>query len=586
MGGKRVGDYLLSAPKRLLVAFAFTFAIAASSVDAASGDYPADPSADVPWLSSEWAPADIQTIMNKFNAARAQDPTISVDLVIEYTQDQWDALSDNEKGLYLSNKERIDRGIAPYAAVARQVSDVAEDYAAYMEDEQTIAHVTTQARWTGSGRSSSSCCDPTDRLAAALGSQKEFFTYSKNIAWTSVGSTLGFPEPIAWSLYSFIYDDSGPAWGHRHFSLAELSDNAGDAGAEGLAGFGVARGSSGTYVVMNVADEAPGWDYTTADNLILWSSMVGGNSSASFPASPAPLLLLLLLLLLLSSFSSFSSSSSSPPSPPSPPLLLLLLLLPLASGDPPSSNLSPSTSAIEEIEEALEDIKETGNGGLLAAIVIFFGTLLIGFAMWQHALYDPEGGSARVFKAIVGAERFRAAYEAPRSWRRCSCLIPPAPAEEEPQRGFFGLFRGGKDAEKDKAKQARGGVDVERGDERGRRRRALRAVSRRQRRRKGQGETGARRRALRAVSRRQRRDKAKQARGGVDVEKGETKEAGGGGLFGLFRGGKDAEKDKAKEARGGGLFGCARRRQRRLKGQGLKSRGGGLFGRARCVVVA
>ena len=164
-------------------------------------------------------------------------------------------------------------------------------------------------------------------------------------------------------------------------------------------------------------------------------------------------------------------------------------------------NPSPSPSTNEEIEEALEDIKETGNGGLLAAIVIFFGTLLIGFAMWQHALYDPEGGSARVFKAIVGAERFRAAYEAPRSWRRCSCLIPPAPVEEEPQRGFFGLFRGGKDAEKDKAKQARGGVDV---------------------------------------------------------EKGETKEAGGGGLFGLFRGGKDAEKDKAKEARGGGLFGRAR----------------------------
>ena len=81
MGGKRVGDYLLSAPKRLLVAFAFTFAIAASSVDAASGDYPADPSADVPWHYSEWAPGDIQTIMNKFNAARAQDPTISVDLV-------------------------------------------------------------------------------------------------------------------------------------------------------------------------------------------------------------------------------------------------------------------------------------------------------------------------------------------------------------------------------------------------------------------------------------------------------------------------------------------------------------------------
>ena len=177
---------------------------------------------------------------------------------------------------------------------------------------------------------------------------------------------------------------------------------------------------------------------------------------------------------------------------------------------------------------------------MLAAIVIFFGTLLIGFAMWQHALYDPEGGSARVFKAIVGAERFRAAYEAPRSWRRCSCLIPPAPVEEEPQRGFFGLFRGGKDAEKDKAKQARGsGVDVEKGEtkEAG-----------------GGGLFGLFRGGKDAE-----KDKAKQARGsGVDVEKGETKEAGGGGLFGLFRGGKDAEKDKAKEARGGGLFGRAR----------------------------
>ena len=551
MGGKRVGDYLLSAPKRLLVAFAFTFAIAASSVDAASGDYPADPSADVPWHYSEWAPGDIQTIMNKFNAARAQDPTISVDLVIEYTQDQWDALSDNEKGLYLSNKERIDRGIAPYAAVARQVSDVAEDYAAYMEDEQTLAHVTTQARWTGSGRSSSSCCDPTDRLGAALGNQKEFFTYSENLAWTSAGSTLAFPEPIAWSLYSFIYDDSGSAWGHRHFSLAELSDNAGDAGAEGLAGFGVARGSSGTYVVMNVADEAPGWDYTTADNLILWSSMVGGNSNASFPASPAP-----------------PPSPPSPPppplppSPPSPPLPPSPPSLPLASGDPPSSNLSPSTSAIEEIEEALEDIKETGNGGLLAAIVIFFGTLLIGFAMWQHALYDPEGGSARVFKAIVGAERFRAAYEAPRSWRRCSCLIPPAPVEEEPQRGFFGLFRGGKDAEKDKAKQARGsGVDVEKGETKeagggglfGLFRGGKDAEKDKAKEAGGGGLFGLFRGGKDAE-----KDKAKQARGGVDVEKGETKEAGGGGLFGLFRGGKDAEKDKAKEARGGGLFGRAR----------------------------
>ena len=186
----------------------------------------------------------------------------------------------------------------------------------------------------------------------------------------------------------------------------------------------------------------------------------------------------------------------------------------VAASDPSPSTNDPSPSTNEEIEEAFEDtgeaiehaanvVKETGDGGLLAAVVIVFATLLIGFAMWQHALLDPEGCSARVLKAAVGAERFRAAHEAPRSWRRCSCLIPPAPAEEEEQaqkrRGFFGLFRGGNDArEEDKRKEE------------------------------------------------------------------EAKEARGGGLFGLFRGGKGArEEDKrkeeeAKEARGGGLFGRSR----------------------------
>ena len=459
MGGKRVGDYLLSAPKRLLVAFAFTFAIAASSVDAASGDYPADPSADVPWHYSEWAPGDIQTIMNKFNAARAQDPTISVDLVIEYTQDQWDALSDNEKGLYLSNKERIDRGIAPYAAVARQVSDVAEDYAAYMEDEQTLAHVTTQARWTGSGRSSSSCCDPTDRLGAALGNQKEFFTYSENLAWTSAGSTLAFPEPIAWSLYSFIYDDSGSAWGHRHFSLAELSDNAGDAGA-GPRGVSASRGSSGTYVVMNVADEAPGWDYTTADNLILWSSMVGGNSNANFPASPPPppsppspppppSLLLLLLLFL------------SPPSPPSPPLLLLLLLFPSQRRPP--------------IEQSLAvDVRDRGDRGSARRHQRDWGGGLLG-DRHRHLLRHPTDRVRDVAaRAVRSRGWFRARFQSHRRRGEISRRVRSAAIVAEVQLPHTARARGG------------GTTTC-----------LLRAVSRRQRRRKGQGETGARQRRRR-----------------------------------------------------------------------------------------
>ena len=389
------------APRWLLVAFAFVVAIAAYPVEAASGDYPADPPGDVSWPWSDWAPAGIETIMEKFNAARAQDPTISVDLVIEYTQDEWDSLSDNQKGLYLSNKERVDRGIAPYAAVARQVSDVAQDYATYLlEVEETLAHETTDAKWTGSGRDASFCCDPYDRLAAALGDEKEFFRFSENLAWASAGTASTFPEPVAYSVYAWIYDDSGSSWGHRHFSLAELNDNAGEANLEGLAGFGVARGAGGTYTVMNVADEAAGWDHASDSNIVLWSSMVGGADGTN--------------------------------------------------GDAPASDPSPSPS---------ED--SGANGGLIAAIVVVVATLLIAFATWQHALFDPEGFSARIIKAAVGAERFLAAYRAPRSWRRCSCLVPPAPEEEneaQKRRGFFGLFKRGEHVEKEATKEeARGG---------------------------------------------------------------------------------------------------------------------------------
>jgi hypothetical protein len=436
------------APRWLLVAFAFVVAIAACPVEAASGDYPADPPGDVPWHWSDWAPAGIDVIMEKFNAARAQDPTIEVDLVIEYTQDEWDNLSDNQKGLYLSNKERVDRGIAPYAAVARQVSDVAQDYATYLlEVEESLAHVATEAKWTGSGRDASKCCSPSERLGAALGDEKEFFAYSENLAWTSAGAASTFPEPVAYSVYAWIYDDSGASWGHRHFSLAELNDNAGEANVEGLAGFGVARSASGgTYTVMNVADEAAGWDHGSDSNIVLWSSMVGGDSGTNATDAPA---------------------SDPPPSP--------------------------------------SEDSGVRNGGAIAAIVVVVATALIAFATWQHALFDPEGFSARIIKAAVGAERFRAAHRAPRSWRRCSCLVPPAPEEEkEPareRRGFFGLFGRGEHVEKEATKkEARGG--------------GLFGLF-------GRGE---------------------------HVEKEATKkEARGGGLFGMFRGGKDDRvEDKSK----------------------------------------
>ena len=62
-------------------------------------------------------------------------------------------------------------------------------------------------------------------------------------------------EPEAFAIYNWIYDDSGSNWGHRHFNLAALSNNAGSRESEGLLGFGVKQGTGGSYQVMNVADE-------------------------------------------------------------------------------------------------------------------------------------------------------------------------------------------------------------------------------------------------------------------------------------------------------------------------------------------
>ena len=199
--------YILLAVLLAVVAHAPTPCAAA---DPASGTYPADPPADVKWPWKDWT-ATITTIEEKYNAARAADPTISKDLKIEYTQDQWDTLSPNQKALYLSNKERVDRGIKPYAAISKELKDVAEDFAKYLHDvEESIAHVVKKDEWTGSGRSAASCCGPGDRIGAkpGLGAGKEFFKFSENLAWQSAGDPARVNEPEAYSIYAWIYDDS------------------------------------------------------------------------------------------------------------------------------------------------------------------------------------------------------------------------------------------------------------------------------------------------------------------------------------------------------------------------------------------
>ena len=127
---------------------------------------------------------------------------------------------------------------------------------------------------------------------------------------------------------------------------------------------------------------------------------------------------------------------------------------------PAGAGPSDGDGVEEGVEEAAVWLKETGDGGVLAAVVILFVVLVyfVALNVWQHALLNPEGCSARCCVTLIGAERFRSARDALRTWRRCSCFRGAAEAptaaepEEEPRRrrrGLFGLFRVRRGAERE-----------------------------------------------------------------------------------------------------------------------------------------
>jgi len=212
------------------------------------------PSANIKWSSTGDSVKDIE---DAFNYARGQDTTISKLLVMP-SQSVWDDMSNQEKALYLTNKERYDRGIKPFEGIDQNVVDVAQSYAELLYTKGKFGHNEDGSPW--------------DRLDSIdlIKNNKDFFGYGENL-YTSAGSADYTKNPIAKAIYGWIYDDAGSAWGHRKFSLATgLNDNSGEAGREGLMGFGIISGDDyalypgwkSTIVVMNVFDPSSSWNHT------------------------------------------------------------------------------------------------------------------------------------------------------------------------------------------------------------------------------------------------------------------------------------------------------------------------------------
>jgi hypothetical protein len=222
--------------------------------------YPSDPSADIPWSCSS---SGVESIQCAFNQARAAENTqlgISLPPLAFPSQAIWDSMSDGEKGLWIINRERIDRGIAPLEDIEANVTEVATTYANFLLDNDAWGHYED-------GRS------PWERLEdnQTIGACHDQLSVSENIA--VLVSTGGIPLPVERSVYMWMYDDAGSGWGHRHAILwYPYNDNSGISGMEGFLGIGRASGGpyqgpfsypwpSAEIVVMNVFDPCVNWEY-------------------------------------------------------------------------------------------------------------------------------------------------------------------------------------------------------------------------------------------------------------------------------------------------------------------------------------
>ncbi len=256
---------VLGAPNAILDTAAITLPIPGSLSDRA-------------WVGSR-TQATVADIEANFSAARAGDSTVpsefkTLSLPTEFktlvcpdgsstctTQEQvekWFTLSIQARGLYLANVERVARGLPPFEGVSKDVADLAQQYAERVAASGGLNH---NLSMTVDGTATNT---PWERLAAksTVNASSEFYSYAENLAYTGDWQVFN-NVPIAHSIYSWIYDDSGSSWGHRDFHLSILNDNSGDVGAEGLVGFGVATVSANfenTYVVFNAYDPASDWD--------------------------------------------------------------------------------------------------------------------------------------------------------------------------------------------------------------------------------------------------------------------------------------------------------------------------------------
>ncbi|WP_049722419.1 carbohydrate-binding protein [Gilvimarinus polysaccharolyticus] len=229
--------------------------------------YPED---NIPWLGEK--SGNVEDIQRAFNFARMKDPSIHQYLVMP-SQIDWDAMSLQQKGLFLVNAERVARGIKPHAGYDASVVDVIQDYTDYILDSNIdIDHYYLDST-------------PTSRLFdhTYIQSNADLYIAKSESLFQLYGNTspIADSHAIAFAVYNWIYADkdwfldfglsSGNAWGHRdHLLQTGLQENQGEITSEGVIGFSVSKGlfdpdsaspaTYGSVVGLNTIDQGTNWD--------------------------------------------------------------------------------------------------------------------------------------------------------------------------------------------------------------------------------------------------------------------------------------------------------------------------------------
>ncbi|MCK0536741.1 Lcl domain-containing protein [Alcanivorax quisquiliarum] len=233
-----------------------------------------DYSARYPDDNLEWRGNEAETVEDierAFNYARSLDPSVSRYLLMP-DQASWDAMSVQQKSLYLINAERSARGIKPYAGFDVDIVDAAQTYADYIRTHNmVISHY-------ADGRS------PLQRMDAYpdIETHRDLSSFRPESVAGAVATTLPTEdEALVRSIFAWLYQDKdwfsdfedmeGEPWGHRnHLLQTGLDENHDSPYTEGLLGFGISRGHYapgqpqnsryGYVTVLKTLDQGASWD--------------------------------------------------------------------------------------------------------------------------------------------------------------------------------------------------------------------------------------------------------------------------------------------------------------------------------------